>query len=210
MHPHHDAPIFAAHRLAVFSGGFLGDVPQLHQRSAADGVAGNAERQHRGAVLAGHRDAGRRLHRGHRHRHMGRLVGAQLDYRLVQLEPVALVADGVGFGHQAHNDAQRLVHHFPLPLRSDAQHQGVGGQGAGADAQNHPPPGQVVQLHEAVGDHIGVVVGQADHAGAEADVAGALGGGGHKHFRRGDGFPPGAVMLADVGFIVAQRVEPLD
>ncbi len=54
------------------------------------------------------------------------------------------------------------------------------------------------------------MVGQADDAGAEFDVAGALGGGGDEDFGGGDGFPAGAVVLADPGFVVAELVEQLD
>ena len=68
----------------------------------------------------------------------------------------------------------------------------------------------MVELDHAVGDHEGVVVGEADDAGAELDVAGALGGGGDEEFGRGDGFPAGAVVFADPGFVVAQVVEPLE
>ena len=210
VHPHDDAPVLAVHGLAVFRGGLLSNLPQLHQGGAPDGVAGDAEGQHRRAVLPGSGDACGGLHRGHGHGDVRELVGAKLDDRLVKLEPVALVGDGIGLGHQAHDDAQRLVHHGPLVLGPDAQHEGVGGQRAGADAEDDPAAGEVVQLHEAVGDHVGMVIGKTDHAGAELDAAGALGRGGHEHFGRGDGLPSRAVVLADIGFIESQGVEPLN
>ena len=87
---------------------------------------------------------------------------------------------------------------------------GVGNQGAGADAEHDAAARQVVEQDEAVGDHERVVVRQADDPGAEADVAGAFGRRGHEHLGRGDGFPAGAVVLADPGFVVAEVVEPLE
>ena len=45
---------------------------------------------------------------------------------------------------------------------------------AGPDAEHRPTVRQVVELHEAVGDHHRVVVRQADDARAEPDVLGAL------------------------------------
>ena len=45
------------------------------------------------------------------------------------------------------------------------------------------PRVMVVELHHAVGDDQGMVVGQRHHAGAQPDVLGALGGRGDEHFR---------------------------
>jgi hypothetical protein len=47
------------------------------------------------------------------------------------------------------------------------------------------------------------VIGQADDASAQANMAGATCGGGNKHFRRGDRLPAAAVVLADPRFIEA-------
>src|SRR5207248_1049432 len=55
-----------------------------------------------------------------------------------------------------------------------------------------------------------MVVGQAGYAGPQLDAARALGSGGHKNFRGADRLPAGTVVLADIGFIEAQHVEPLD
>ena len=80
----------------------------------------------------------------------------------------------------------------------------------GSDAHHHPAAGHVVELDHAVDDHQRVVIGQRDDAGAEADVTGALGGGGDEDLGRGDQFPAGRVMLADPGLVVAELVEPFD
>ena len=203
------APVLPAHRFAVFRRRFLGERPQFLEAGGAHRVPGDAHGQDRRAVLAGQADPGRGLHRGHGHRQMRLLIGAQLQHRLVQLEPVAFVGEGFRFVEQAQDDAQGFVHHFPLPGRIDAQHQGVGGQGPGADAQDDPAAGQMIQQHHPIGDHQGMMIGQADDAGAEAEIAGALGGGGDKDFRGGDGFPPGAVVFADIGCVKAQGIQPL-
>ena len=55
-----------------------------------------------------------------------------------------------------------------------------------------------------------VVVGQRGHAGAELDVARALGGGGDEDLRRGDDLAAGRVVLADPRLVVAEAVEVLD
>jgi hypothetical protein len=68
----------------------------------------------------------------------------------------------------------------------------------------------VVQEYHAIRDHVGVVIGQADCASAQANMAGATCGGGNKHFRRGDSLPAPAVVLADPRFIESQVVQPLD
>src|SRR3546814_6776821 len=60
-------------------------------------------------------------------------------------------------------------------LRIDAHDVSVGGQGAGARAEDDPAAGEVVEQADAVGQQPRVVVGQRDHAGAELDVLGALG-----------------------------------
>jgi hypothetical protein len=54
------------------------------------------------------------------------------------------------------------------------------------------------------------VIGQADNASAQANLAGATCGGGNKHFRRGDSLPAPAVVFADPRFIESQVVQPLD
>ena len=92
----------------------------------------------------------------------------------------------------------------------DAEHAGVGEVAAGADAEVQPPAGEVVEQHDPVGDHQRVVVGEAHHAGPEADVARPLGRHGQEQLRRGDRLPAGAVVLADPGLVEAEPVEEHD
>ena len=67
----------------------------------------------------------------------------------------------------------------------------------------------MVKEHHAVGHHVGVMVGQANDAGSQADVPGALGGGGDEYLGRRYRLPTGAMVLTDVSFIKAQGVQPL-
>ena len=160
-------------------------------------------------MLAGQGHAGRGLDRGYRNGHMRGLVGPQLEHGLVELEPVALVRDGFLLGEQPHDDAQGFVHAQALLGGVNAHHVGVAGQRAGADAQHHAAAGHVVQLGHPVGHHEGVVIGEADHAGAQLDVLGAVGGHADEYLGRGDDLPAGAVVLSDPGLVKAQIVQPL-
>ena len=207
---HHQPPLLAVHGVAVQRRAFLGDLPLFGQRHDAPYARIGAQRKDAGAVLAGQLDAGRRLHAGHGDGEVRLAVGPQVQERVAQFKPVGLVGDGLGLGQKALNEGHRLVHHLALPGGINTQHVGVGAQSAGPDAEHDASARQVVEQDEAVGDHERVVVWQADDAGAEADVAGAFGRRGHEHLGRGDGFPAGAVVLADPGLVVAEVVEPLE
>ena len=111
---------------------------------------------------------------------------------------------------QEEDGLERLLHHVALAGRVDAHHEGVGGQGAGADADHQATPGQVVEQDQAVGQHEGVVVGQGRDAGAEPDVLGALGHGGDEDLGGGDDLVAGRVVLAEPGLVEAQLVQVLD
>src|SRR5262249_13777777 len=87
---------------------------------------------------------------------------------------------------------------------------GVVDQRARADAEHRPPARHVVELRHARGQRERMVVRQRHHAGAEPDVARALGRGGQKHLRTGDDLEAAGVMLAHPGFVIVQPVEMLD
>ena len=106
--------------------------------------------------------------------------------------------------------ADRLVLAVALHHRIDAERVGVGRQRAGAGAEDRAAAGHVVELHHALRDVEGMVVGQRDHAGAELDALGALAGGGQEHLRRGDHLPAGGMVLAAPELVVAELVEMLD
>ena len=106
--------------------------------------------------------------------------------------------------------SKALLHQRALLHRVDAEHRGVGGELARADAEHHPPAGEVVEHHDAVGEHERVVVGERVHARAELDVLRALGGGGDEHLGRGDQLGAGGVMLTDPRLVVAEAIEVVD
>ena len=207
---HDQPPLMAVHGLAVLLGDVQGDLPEGVEFDGFGAARPNAEREDGGAMLAGQLHARRRLGGGDGDGEVGLGVGPQVGHGPLKREPLRLISDRLGFGEQPHDDPEGFVHAGALRERFDAQHVGVGDQRAGPHAQHDPPAGDVVQLDHAVGDHERVVVGEADDAGAELDVAGAFGGGGDEEFGRGDGLPAGAVVFADPGFVVAQMVEPLE
>ena len=71
------------------------------------------------------------------------------------------------------------------------------------------PPRHVIELDHPVGDQEGVMIGQRNHTGAEPDMAGPLGRGGDKDFRRADDLEAAGMVLADPGFMVVQPIEQL-
>src|SRR5262245_60010997 len=68
----------------------------------------------------------------------------------------------------------------------------------------------MVEQHCSLGYPQGVVIADADHAGAELDVASALSRGGDEDLGRGDDLAAGRMVLADPGLIPAEPVEMLD
>ena len=136
-------------------------------------------------------------------------IGAQLQLRVGQVEPVGLAVDGLA-AQQRHDDVERLVHHLALVAGIDADLQRVVDQRAGTHAEHRAAPRHVVELDHAVGDHERVVVGQRHDPGAEADVAGALRRGGDEHLRAGDQLEPAGMVLADPGLVVVEPVEMLE
>ena len=113
-------------------------------------------------------------------------------------------------GQQALDHAQSLVLPVALGDGVDAQHISVRRQSAAARAEHRATAGHVVQLHHALRHDERVVVGQGRHAGAQANVAGALGDRGDEQLRAGDQFIACGVVLADPGFLEAQPVHVLD
>ena len=153
--------------------------------------------------------AGRRHRVRDEDRDVGLLVGGHLQARVAQLVPLGLLRHDLA-AQQAHDRLERLAHPPPLRRRLDAELVGVGVERAGADAEVDAASRQVVELDHAMGEREGVVVGQADHARAEADVPRALGRRRDEQRRVADGFPAGAVMLADPGLVEVEAVEELD
>ncbi len=77
----------------------------------------------------------------------------------------------------------------------------------GAEAQIHATAGEVVEQHDAVGHHEGVVVGEADGNGAKADVPRALCRDREEDLGCRDVLPAGGVMLAHPHLVVAEAIH---
>ena len=133
--------------------------------------------------------------------------GAELQPRFLQGEPAAFVGDGLA-AQQPQDHAEPLVEPLALRGRLDPEHARVGLQRAGARAEHHPAAGHVVELHDPLGDHERMVVGNRDHAGAEPDVLRVLRGDRDEDLGRGDDLVARRVVLADPGLVEAQLVEP--
>ena len=79
---------------------------------------------------------------------------------------------------QPHDDIETFLEQRPRLRRVEPEHERVGRQRTGTHTEHEPPAGEVVEEDGPLGDHERVVVGDADHACAELDVAGPLGGDG--------------------------------
>ena len=82
----------------------------------------------------------------------------------------------------------------------------VGEQPARADAEHEAAAGHVIELCCFGRDHHRIVVRQADHRGAEAQILGARREARHEHQRRGDRLGGGGKMLADPEFVEAELI----
>ena len=126
--------------------------------------------------------------------------GSNLQRGVVHREPVALGGDALAVEQPA-DDRDRLVLAVALRHRIDAERVRVGSQRTRAGAEDGAAAGHLVELHHALRDVVGMVIGQRHHAGAELDALGALAGGGQEHFRRGDHFPARGMVLAAPEFV---------
>ena len=108
---------------------------------------------------------------------------------------------------QPHAHADGFVLPVAEQVRRDAVRARVGRKGAGAGAEDDPPAGHVVELHDALADVERVVIRQRHDAGAEADALRALAGGREEQLGRGDHLPAGRVVLAHPELVVAELVE---
>ena len=102
------------------------------------------------------------------------------------------------------------MHPLALADQVNPEHDGIRRQRTRPHAHHHAPPREVIEQHHAVGDHQRMVVRQADDPGAQLDMPGPLGGGGHEHLGRGNRLPATAMVLADPGLVEPQIVEPLE
>ena len=204
-----EAPLAAVHGLAVLGRGLLGDLP-VGRDGLGSARQPRAEREDAQAMLARADHARGRHDARHRDGEVRVGVGREMQPRLAELEPVGLHAHGLLAAQERHDGVERILHSLALGDGLDAHHVRVGDEGARPTAEHRPPARHVVELDEALRDQEGVMVGQARDAGAQHDVARALGGVRDHDLGRGDQLPPRRVVLADPDLVVAQVVEPLD
>ena len=143
----------------------------------------------------------------------------RLDVRFEEIEhrlglghrpEFALVGPGRVLGPHLQDDLQRLAGHVAVLAGHavDIEHRPVARQAASRDAEIEPAVGEVVEHRDAVGEFGGVVIGQQEAAGAEADVFGLQERLRQQQVGRGMRLPGRGVVLADPGFLVAELVEP--
>ena len=68
----------------------------------------------------------------------------------------------------------------------------------------------MIELDNAFSNPQGIVIRDADDAGAKFDVAGALRGDGDENFRRGTNLGSGRMMFAAPSFVIIAPIEPLN
>ncbi len=138
--------------------------------------------------------------------------GEDLVHRIrpLDLPVLALMLERLGPVPETQDDLQRLAGHGADVAGADAEHGLVGGDGAGGHAEVQAAVGQMVQHHQPAGQGRGMMHGQEEPAGAQADIPG-LGEAAHEQqVRRRIGLPGHRVMLADPGLAIAQLVQPAD
>ena len=99
----------------------------------------------------------------------GSLYGFSCRRASCEREPVGLHRDRLA-AQQRHDRVERLVHARPLRVGGDAEHVRVGGELARTAAEHRAAAREVVEQHEAIGEHQRVVIGERVHAAAEPDV----------------------------------------
>ena len=93
-----------------------------------------------------------------------------MELRVVELAPLALVGNAFS-GEEPFQDADCFVLAIAQKHVIDAESSRVGGQGAGACAENHAPESHVVELHDPLRDVERVVVGQRNDTCAKSNAA---------------------------------------
>ena len=172
------------HPAALLGSEFVGDRPVGAQRVVAERVGGG-DADHAEIVFSRQPPARRRDGARHRHFRVRFRERRNMQSRIHQRVPVGLFGNELAV-EQAQDHIQRLRHPVALGVGIDPQHQRIRRQQPGSGAEHDPPLGHVIQLHDPVRHHQRLVIGQGDHAGAEADIAGPLRRDRDEQFRRGD------------------------
>ena len=109
---------------------------------------------------------------------------------------------------KAEYHAQAFIHPLALGHGIDAEHHRIGRQGSRTNPQHRAPVAQMIEMHDTLGHVEGVMIGNRDHTGAEADSLGPLCRRDQEHLGRSDGFPTSGMMFSDPEFVEVQLVEP--
>jgi hypothetical protein len=176
---------------------------ETHRNEAA--LAGKLQRV---GVFAQARDADRRMRRLQR-----------LDVRFEKIEhglglvhrpEFALVGPRRILGPHLQDDLERLAGHVAVLAGHavDVVHRPVARQAACGDAEIQAAAGEMIEHRDAVGEFGGMVVGQEETAGPEADVLGLQKRLRQQQVGRRMRLPWRGVMLADPGFLIAELIEP--
>ena len=133
-----------------------------------------------------------------------------MQARLAQVPAVVLERDRLIVTQQAHDDVGALREQLAGLALVEGDHGRIGRQRTRAEAEHEPTAGEMVEEDGSLGDPQRVVVADADHAGAELDVAGSLRRDGDEDLGRSDDLGTGRVVLADPRLVPAEAVEMLD
>jgi hypothetical protein len=194
------------HAAPVLGRDVAGDLPVGCERVIAERV-GRGDADHPEIVFAGKPPARGRDRADDGDLGIGPGVGQEVQARPFHRVPVGLLGDDLAL-EEAQDCVERLGHAVALGQWVDPHHDRVRGEEARPGSKHDAAARHMVELDDAVGDHHRVVVGQRDDAGAEADVAGALGGEGDKDLGGRDDLEPGRMVLADPRLVKAKPVEP--
>ena len=123
-------------------------------------------------------------------------------------EPVAGQVDVVGrvLLPEPGDDVDGLGEHLVAVLVEDAQEFGIRGEGAGADAEDEPAAGEVVEHRAVDGHQRRVHVGQVGRPGAQPDLGRVVDQRGQEDEAVGDVLVPVGEVLADEGVVEAEPV----
>ena len=124
------------------------------------------------------------------------------------LEPSAFAHKGVrGFAFpDGGDDVDGLGEHLVAVLVQDPQRLGIRRQRPGADAEDEPAVGEVVEHRGVRRDQNGVLLGEVRRAGAEPDLVGLRDQRGQENQAVGDGLVAVGEVLADERVVVSQAV----
>jgi hypothetical protein len=201
------APVLAVDGLAMLGGRGLREAP-LGAQGVQTLLRQGPDRDDADPVLAGERHARGADLGGDGEGHV-LLQGQQLQRGVLEREPVGPVRDALA-AHEPADDPDGLVLAVAEQHRIDPERVGVRRQRARPGAEDRPPAGHVIELHQPLRHVERMVVGQGDDPRAELDALRPLARGGEEHLGRPDGLPAARMMLAAPELVVPEPVEMLD